>query len=210
VRYLTRIFPVFLGLTAAVSMAHAQAGPVFAYFGAGSAYASSNGQQIDTFGDGTLYNSPKLGGTFLDFGAGIMFTDHFGAGGQLSWRATQGDYAGLKYRPLFSDFDGILQPFQSKRITPEIRAGIGGVSVRYYYNSQYCDQFAGCSTSNQYLEASRHFQVNFAAAARIHVTEHVFLRPALDAHYVNNFFQFGSNWVPEYTLSVGYAFGNSE
>jgi hypothetical protein len=52
--------------------------------------------------------------------------------------------------------------------------------------------------------------VNFAAAARIHVTEHVFLRPALDAHYVNNFFQFGSNWVPEYTLSVGYAFGNSE
>jgi hypothetical protein len=210
VRYLTRMIPVFLGLTAAVSMAHAQAGPVFAYFGAGSAYASSNGQQIDTFGDGNLYNTPKLGGTFLDFGAGIMFTDHFGAGGEFSWRATQGNYAGLKYRPLFYDFDGIWQPFKSKRITPELRAGIGGVSVRYYYNSQYCDQFAGCSTSNQYLESSRHFQVNFAAAARVHITPHVFLRPAIDVHYVNNFFQFGSNWVPEYTLSVGYAFGNSE
>jgi hypothetical protein len=202
--------PVFLALTAAVSMAHAQAGPVFAYFGAGSAYASSNGQQIDTFGDGNLYNTPKLGGTFLDFGAGIMLTDHYGVGGQLSWRATQGNYAGLKYRPLFYDFDGIWQPFKSKRITPELRAGIGGVSVRYYYNSQYCDQFAGCSTSNQYLESSRHFQVNFAAAARVHITPHVFLRPAIDVHYVNNFFQFGSNWVPEYTLSVGYAFGNSE
>jgi hypothetical protein len=207
-KYVTRIVPVFLGLTAAASMAHAQAGPVFAYFGAGSANASSNGQQIDTFGDGNLYSTPKLNGTFLDFGAGIMFTDHFGAGGQLSWRATQGDYAGLKYRPLFYDFDGIWQPIKSKRFQPEVRAGIGGVSVRYYYNQQNCDQFAGCSTSNQYLESSRHFQVDLAIAARIHVTNHVFLRPAVDVHYVDNFFQFGSNWVPEYTLSVGYSFGS--
>lgn len=209
-RYVTRFVPLLLGIAASVPLAHAQAGPVFAYFGAGSAYASSNNQSIDTFGTGTLYRTPKLDGTLLDVGAGIMFTDHFGAGGQLSWRATQGNYAGLKYRPLFYDFDGIWQPVKSKRFAPELRAGIGGVSVRYYYNQQSCDNFAGCSSSNQFLESSRHFQVNFAAAARIHVTNHVFFRPAVDVHYVNNFFQFGTNWVPEYTLSVGYAFGNGE
>jgi hypothetical protein len=191
-------------------MAHAQTGPVFAYFGVGSANASPSNQRIDTFGDGTLFNTPKLDGTFLDFGAGIMFTDHFGAGGQLSWRASQGNYAGLNYRPLFYDFDGIWQPIKSRRFAPEIRAGIGGVSVRYYYNTQNCDALIGCATSNQYLESSRHFQVDFAVAARIHVTQHVFLRPAVDAHWVNNFFQFGTNWVPEYTLSAGYAFGNGE
>jgi hypothetical protein len=209
-KYLTRIVPLITVITAGASMAHAQAGPVFAYFGVGSANASSNNQQIDTFGTGALYSTPKLTGTFLDFGAGIMFTDHFGAGGELSWRASQGDYAGLNYRPLFYDFDGIWQPIKSKRIQPEIRAGIGGVSVRYYYNNQYCDQLIGCSTSNQFLESSRHFQVDMAVAARIHVTPHIFLRPAVDAHYVNNFFQFGTNWVPEYTLSVGYSFGNGE
>jgi hypothetical protein len=24
---------------------------------------------------------------------------------------------------------------------------------------------------------------------------------------VNDFFQFGSNWVPEYTMGLGYSFG---
>jgi hypothetical protein len=210
VKYLGRTLPLFVGLVAGVSMAHAQAGPVFVYFGGGSASASSSNQLIDTFGDGNLYSTPKLTGTFLDFGAGIMFTNHFGAGGEMSWRAGQGNYAGLKYRPMFYDFDGIWQPVKSKRISPEIRAGLGGMSLRYYYNSQYCDQFAGCSTSNQLLETAHHFQLDLAVAARINVTHHLFLRPAVDAHWVDNLFQFGTNWVPEYTVSVGYAFGNSE
>jgi hypothetical protein len=50
--------------------------------------------------------------------------------------------------------------------------------------------------------------VHFALAARIHITDHVFVRPAIDAHYVNDFFQFGSNWVPEYNIGIGYALGS--
>lgn len=209
-KYLTRIVPLFMGLTACVPLAHAQAGPIFLYFGAGSANDSSSNQAIDAFGTGNYLTTPKLTGTFLDFGAGIMFTDHFGAGGEVSWRASQGDYSGLGYRPLFYNFDGIWQPIKSKRFAPELRAGIGGMSIRYYYNSQYCDQLVGCSSSNQLLESAHHFQVDLAAAVRIHVTPHIFLRPAIDAHYVNNLFQFGSNWVPEYTVSLGYSFGNGE
>jgi len=26
-------------------------------------------------------------------------------------------------------------------------------------------------------------------------------------HYVKNFFQFGSNWAPAYSVAIGYAFG---
>jgi len=46
-----------------------------------------------------------------------------------------------------------------------------------------------------------------SAAVRICATSHLFFRPAVDVHYVNNFFQFGSNRVPEYTFGVGYSFG---
>jgi len=42
---------------------------------------------------------------------------------------------------------------------------------------------------------------------RLYVTDHLFVRPQVDAHYVDNFFQFGSNWVPEYGASVGWSFG---
>ena len=47
-------------------------------------------------------------------------------------------------------------------------------------------------------------------AARLYATPHIFLRPAVDVHWVNNFFQFGSNWVPEYTMGVGYSFGGEK
>jgi hypothetical protein len=40
---------------------------------------------------------------------------------------------------------------------PEFQAGLGGVNLKFYYSQQYCDIFAGCSTSNSYLESSNHF-----------------------------------------------------
>jgi hypothetical protein len=49
--------------------------------------------------------------------------------------------------------------------------------------------------------------VHLAAAGRWYLTEQLFLRPALDVHYVHNFFEFGSNWVPQYSVGIGYSFG---
>src|SRR5580704_1277474 len=99
------------------------------YFGLGTATDSSNGQALNLFGTGTPYNTPKMTGLFADVGGSFMFTNHFGAGAQLSWRAGQGDYSGVNYRPFFYDFNGIWQPVKSKRVVPEIQAGLGGVSV---------------------------------------------------------------------------------
>jgi hypothetical protein len=49
--------------------------------------------------------------------------------------------------------------------------------------------------------------VHLAAAGRWYLTDHLFLRPALDVHFVRNFFEFGSNWVPQYSVGIGYSFG---
>jgi hypothetical protein len=192
---------------AGVSSAYAQRGlDVFA--GVGTVNNSSNGQTIDTFGDGTLYGTPKMTGAFGKFGAGFMLTPHFGVNGEADVRFSQGDYAGLKYRPTFYDFNAVWMPaFRRSRVQPEFQGGLGAMNLRYYYAQQYCDSFTGCSTSSSYLESANHLQVHMAAGVRFYVTNHFFVRPQIDAHYVNNLNQFGSNWVPEYGATIGYTFG---
>jgi len=193
------------GLLAGAPLMMAQQANV--YIGLGTAVDSSNGQVLDPLGTGTATSTPRLGGLFATVGGEFMVTPHFGAGAEINWRGGQGNYSGLNYRPIFYDFNGIWQPFSSKRFVPEVQAGIGGVRVGFSANQTLCDQLVGCSTESLGSEGSNHFQAHFAVAARLYVTPHVFFRPAVDAHYVNNFFQFGSNWVPEYTMGLGYSFG---
>ncbi len=177
------------------------------YFGLGTATDTSSNQLIDTFGTGDVFGTPKLGGTFAHVGGTAMLTKHYGVGADVSWRAGKADYAGLLYRPLFYNLDGVWQPFTTKRFEPEIHAGLGGMRLAYSYSQTQCDPFGGCQTSNQSVTNSSHFQVHFSGAARLYVTDHVFVRPNVDLHHVSNLFQFGNNWVPEYSLGVGYSFG---
>jgi len=195
------------GLLAISPLAMAQSPQVNVYVGLGTVTDSSNGQALDIFGTGTALNTPRLTGLFATVGGGLMITNHFGAGAEINWRAGQGDYAGVNYRPIFYDFNGIWQPIKAKRFVPELQAGIGGVAVNFNANRQLCDQLVGCSTVSLGSESSTHFQTHFGIAARLYATPHIFFRPAVDVHWVNDFFQFGSNWVPEYTMGVGYSFG---
>src|SRR5579875_1423967 len=170
----------------AVSSAYAQRG-LDVFVGAGTVNDSSNGQSIDTFGDGTLYNTPKMAGAIAKIGADFMFTPHFGVNGETDFRFSQGSYAGLTYRPTFYDFNGVWMPaFRRSRVQPEIQAGLGGMNLKYYYSTTSCDSFVGCSSSNQYLESANHLQVHMAVGVRFYVTSHFFVRPQIDAHYVNN------------------------
>ncbi|MGA2713976.1 MAG: hypothetical protein ABSG41_12790 [Bryobacteraceae bacterium] len=193
------------GFLAGAPLVMAQQGNV--YIGLGTATDSSSGQALDVFGTGNFVNTPKINGLFATVGGGFMLTSHFGAGAEINWRAGSGDYAGLNYRPVFYDFNGIWQPIKTKRFVPEVQAGIGGVHLGFSANQQECSLIVGCSTVSLGSESSNHFQAHFAVAARLYVTPHIFLRPAVDAHWVNNFFQFGSDWVPEYTMGLGYSFG---
>ena len=202
--------PLVFALCFSNQLARAQAN-VDVFFGVGTAQASSSGQLVDTFGTGNYLSTPHLGGTFGKVGADLMLTPHFGINGEADLRFSQSNYAGLNYRPVFYDFNAIYTPVKAfKRIVPQFQAGLGAVSLKFYYPQQYCDAFAGCSSSNTYLESSNHFQVHLGAGLRFYATHHIFFQPQIDAHYVNNFFQFGSNWVPEYSASVGWSFGSHE
>jgi hypothetical protein len=43
---------------------------------------------------------------------------------------------------------------------------------------------------------------------KLYVKGNIFIKPQFDIHYVTNLTdQFGRNWVPQVTASVGYSFG---
>jgi hypothetical protein len=50
--------------------------------------------------------------------------------------------------------------------------------------------------------------VNVGVGVQLYLTDHIFVRPEFDYHYVPGLTnQFGSNSVPEALLWVGYSFG---
>jgi hypothetical protein len=179
---------------------------IAAYLGFGGAHDSSSGAQIETFSDGTLFRTPHMGGLFAHLGTSVFVTKHMGVGAEISWKPSKGDYAGIPYRPIFYNVDAIFRPagFAPKRLVPELRAGIGGARVRFFPDDdQSCAQVPGCPASN-------HFQEHFGAAALWYLTDHLFLRPALDLHHVHNLFEFGNNWVPQYSVGIGFSLGRGE
>ncbi len=207
-KLIRRTIPLIFALCFGVTFAHAQSG-VDVFAGAGTMSDTSSGQRIDTFGTGNPFTTPRLGGIFGKVGADAMLSSHFGVGGEADFRVEQGAYAGLSFRPTFYDFNLIWAPTGRtfKRVVPEIQAGIGAANLRFYEKQSACDVLAGCSNSNVFLESSNHFQTHLSAGIRFYATPHLFIRPQIDARYINNFFQFGSNWVPEYSASIGWSFG---
>jgi len=189
-------------------VAHAQS-EVDVTVGLGTAQDKSNGQTIDPLGTGTsrhwfhqrfVPENRRKCDVQAEFRRGLR--DFFPPGA--------GDYAGLQYRPLFYDFNGVYKPpVRSKRFVPELQAGLGGVNVKFYANQQLCNSLTGCSTSNSFLTSANHFQVHLGGGIRYYFTDHIFVRPEIDAHWVSNFTQFGNNWVPQYGMSVGYTLGSA-
>jgi hypothetical protein len=190
---------------ALLSPVPARAQEVSAYLGFGSAYANSTGAQIETFSDGTLYKTPTLTGAFGHIGGDVFLKKTFAVGGEISWRFPAGDYAGIPYRPTFYSADAIYRPnFRKGRWEPELRLGLGGARVNFFPNDPVsCSQVPGCP-------ASDHFQQHAAVAARWYFSDHFFLRPAIDVHHVDHLYEFGTNWVPEFSLGIGYSVGRSE
>ncbi len=188
------------------TFASAQEGFNF-YFGMGTAHVGSSNQLIDPLGTGTPQLTPAMDGVFGTLGGGVMLNRSFGVGAEMSWRFTQGDYAGLGYRPIFFDFNGLWTPsIGTKRVVPEIQAGLGGTSLRFYGGQQYCDPYSGfCSN---FAGSSNHLQLHAGFGLRFYIKQHLFVRPQFDYHWVRNLSnEFASDSVPEYTIAIGYSSG---
>jgi hypothetical protein len=189
--------------------------------GFGSAWDSANSSGIDNasslnaFGscnpsvsDPNCQSLPKLNGFFLGFGGDLMLYKHFGAGFQATLQPTLQNYGPLEYRQTFYDVDGIYEPISTKRASLRLQGGIGGAHTGFSISQSGCVGTAVCSNYTQSVGASNHFAVNVGVGVQLFVTDHIFIRPEFDYHYVPGFTdQFGSNSVPEAMVWVGYSFG---
>ncbi|MDP8989380.1 MAG: porin family protein [Acidobacteriota bacterium] len=197
------------------AFAHAQAAlDVNVNFGA--AWDSATGQGIDNSTgascgaplSSTCELTPKLDGFFLGFGGDIMFRQHLGVGAEINFQPVHQDYSLLKYRQSFIDVNGIYEPLITKRAIVQLQGGIGTARTGFVVTQTSCIGTAACTTSTSPYGSATHFQVHFGAGVQIALTNHFFVRPQFDLHYVPNFTnQFGSDLVPEATLAVGYHFG---
>jgi hypothetical protein len=187
------------------------------YFGLGSANDSAGTSagcpSKFLFDDFTNFcePGPTIGGVFGVFGVDFMFRPHFGVNGEYAFRFAQADYlpdAGLKFRPGFYDFNAVYQPLSGKRIVPEIEGGIGGARVALYVVQT--TSITGITSTASFPAGlnANHFQVHGAVGVKLYVSGNIFIKPQFDIHYVTHLTdQFGRDWVPQYTVSVGYTFG---
>jgi hypothetical protein len=204
----------------------ARAQGVSAYFGLGSANDSAGmpTNQFDSTGApcpaGQFSDAPfnfgcepggTIGGVFGVFGVDFMFRPHFGVNGEYAFRFAQANFlpnAGLKVRPGFYDFNAVYQPISGKRIVPVVVGGIGGARMALYITQQCSIANINCTATYPAGINANHFQVHGGLGVKLYVKPSLFIKPQFDIHYVTHLTdQYGRDWVPEYTVSVGYTFG---
>ncbi len=199
-----------------VTLAPAQSG-VDAMVGFGSAWDKSNNSGIDSAsgnacvpnsGDITCQTTSSMSSFFLSFGGDVMLYKHFGVGGEFSLQPALKNYGPLEDRQMFYDFNGIYQPYTSKRVALELQGGIGGARTSLSYNQGACVGNITCSNSVVPIGSVNHFQVHAGAGVKFFITEHLFIKPQFDYRYVPGLTdEFNSNSVPSATVWVGYNLG---
>ena len=191
--------------------------------GFGTARVGSNGSGLDnansltnpfgscspTSGDTFCQANPGLGGFFLGLGGDVMIQKHLGFGAEVNLQPSRSDYGPLQYRQTFYDFNGIYAPINEKRVQLQLQAGIGGASTNFAVSQSACVGTAVCSNVSQTVGNSTHFQLHAGIGLQLFLSQHLFIRPQFDLHYVPGLTdQFGSNAVPEGTVWLGYTFGD--
>jgi opacity protein-like surface antigen len=189
--------------------------------GFGSAWDSANGGGIDNAaslnafgscslgtGDANCQSLPKLNGFFLGFGGDLMLYKHLGVGFEASLQPSRENYGPLDSRQTFYDVNAIYAPIATKRASLLLEGGVGGARTSFSLTQSGCVGTAVCTTSTEPVGAANHFQVHVGVGVQIFLTQHIFVKPEFDLHYVPGLTnQFGSDAVPEGMLWVGYNFG---
>jgi hypothetical protein len=202
-------------LLGSLNYVHAQG--LSPYFGLGSATDSAGtstgcppGNLFDDF-TGVCEPGPTFGGVFGVFGADFMFKPHLGVNGEYAFRFAQANYlpaAALTMRPGFYDFNVVYEPKAGGRFVPIVEGGIGGARIELYQSQTA--SITGITSTFSYPAGlnANHFQVHGAVGAKLYVKGNIFIKPQFDIHYVTHLTdQFGRDWVPQYTVAVGYTFG---
>jgi len=223
VKQIRRYLPILILLLLCVPFASAQSSVDF-MLGFGTAHDSANSSGLDSVDlttctpintsiGGTCTATPSMSGFFLGIGGDALLWKHFGIGGEINVQPSKSNfistlnYGELQYRETFYDFDAIFAPVNTKRVELLLQGGIGG--ARTSLSETGCVGTAACQSAP--FASASHFQVHAGVGLSLFVTEHVFIRPAFDIHYVPGLTDqpgFGSNLVPEAMVWVGYNFGD--
>lgn len=205
--FLTRTIRVFafLSLLGYATLAAAQSGSV--YWAAGTATDSSSGP-INTLDGGVVYDTPRMGGFFDTVGGDIILRHGLGVGADISFRQNKGPYAGLAYRPTFYDVNAVYHPRTiNGRLIPEVQAGFGRLNLKFYDTPQFCLTYSqGCQSTTGEITTRNRFSLNGGGGLNVYVYKSFFIRPQVDIRWVHHLVDFGSSWVPEYTVALGYTF----
>jgi hypothetical protein len=229
VKQLRRYLPILAVLPLCVPLASAQSSVDF-MLGFGTAHDSASSSGLDNSAltactpiggtnlttGGTCSATPSLGGFFLGFGGDAILWKHFGIGGEVTVQPSKSQFVNipdvgpLDYRQTFYDFNGIYEPIHTKRVSLQLQGGVGGARTSFSVTSSSCVGSA-CVNQAEPVVNSNHFQVHAGLGVSLFLTEHLFVRPQVDLHYVPNLTTqpgFGSDAVVAGTIWVGYNFGS--
>jgi hypothetical protein len=166
-------------------------------------------------------STPSLSGATIGIGGDVMLWKKFGIGAEVGFQPAKQTYVNLnasaaasglnslavQSRMTLFDFNGIYQPVNTKRAALKLEGGIGGANLKFY-ESGSSSSVLGNQNSSQYLASTNHFQVHGGVGVEIYLTDHIFVRPQFDVHYVRNLTQFGSNLVKTEMVWLGYNWGD--
>ncbi len=228
--------PLFLLPAFSIPLAHAQYGfDIGVGFGAIQDSANGTGTEGNpdvTYpysytpcpigSDSTCIANQKLNGFSMGVSGNVMAWKHFGIGAEVNFQPNKTNYVAfppiesalegplpaitIQSRLTLYDFDGVYQPVKTKKVAFQVIGGVGGANLRYY-EAGNTGATIGASNFSQYFGSNNHFQVHGGVAVQYYLTDHVFIRPQFDIHYVPNFVQYGRNLVTSETVWLGYTFG---
>jgi hypothetical protein len=163
--------------------------------------------------------SSNMGGFFLGFGMDMLLKKNYGIGFQWDLTPAKSNYTPsqsfqgvtetVQYRQHFIDVNGIWAPVNTKKVALKIMPGIGdaktGISI---YESQ-CLSGSICAHGSQPFTSTNHFDLHAGVGVQVFVTDHIYIQPQFDFHYVPNLTdEFGSNVVVGGMVFVGYSWGD--
>lgn len=166
-------------------------------------------------------STPALSGFMMGFGGDLMLKKKFGIGAEVALQPGKETYVNLnasaaangltaeaiQSRMTLFDVNGIYQPISTKKVALKLQGGIGGANLKFY-ESASSSSVLGSQSQSQYAQSANHLNVHGGVGVDIFVTDHIYVRPQFDVHYIPNLTQFGSSVVLDGMVWLGYSFGD--
>lgn len=153
-----------------------------------------------------VQNIPRLGGGLFPSAGVSLFLGSVGIGGEVAFRAKQGNNLDTGVRPVYYDVNLILDPIHiSRSIVPELMLGVGAQSLRAFSGLTQCGTVSGCTN----YASSNHLTGHVGLALKLYVTEHIFLQPEAHFYFIRNNTQLQATNSERFGVSLGYSLGGS-